>query len=314
MIASIVNMIYAWIEGMIMVFIPTSLIAKDINDQVVLITGGGSGIGRLLAIKFAAKGCIPVIWDVNEAGMQETAAEVRKRSNQTCHSYVCDVSNRAAVYEAMNRVKSDVGRVDILINNAGIVNGKRLLELNDERMIKLMEINVMSHFWTVKAVLLDMIKSNSGHIVSISSVAGISGGCNMTDYSAAKFGAVGFMESLMYELAADGHDGIKTTIVAPWYINTGLFAGVDTGIIPFLDPEYVASRVLDAVLRNQGVLLLPKLLYVLFFLKSFLPVKAMLQMFKALNGHKQMDTFVGREGSASAVTNGNDLSTKSRVM
>ena len=311
--ASIVNLIYAWIEGMIMVFVPTRFIAKDVSDQIVLITGGGSGIGRVLAIQFAAKGCTPVIWDVNEAGMRETAAEVQKTTGKSCHYYVCDVSSRAAVYETMDRVKQEVGIADILINNAGIVNGKRLLDQSDERMIKLMEINVMAHFWTVKAVLPDMIRRNSGHIVSISSVAGISGACNMTDYCAAKFGAVGFMESLMYELIADGHDGIRTTIVAPWYINTGLFAGVDTGIIGFLHPHFVASQVLDAVLRNQAILFMPKILYVLFVLKSILPVRAMTQMFKALNGHKQMDTFVGREGSP-VISNGNDPSIKSRVL
>ena len=301
MIATIVNLLYAWIEGMILALLPARFLPhKDVRNQVVLITGGGSGIGRLLAVKLASRGADPVIWDLNEEGMKETSDLVRQATSgqRTCRSYVVDVADRESVYEAAARVVRDVGRpIDLLINNAGIVNGKRLLDLPDDRMVKLMNVNIMAHFWTVKAVLPSMIARNSGHIVSISSVAGISGACNMTDYSAAKFAAVGFMESLMYELNADGHDGITTTIVAPWFINTGLFAGVDPGIIPFLDPEDVADQVVQAILLNRAVLLLPSLLYVLYALKSVLPVKAMVQLFKALNGHKQMDTFVGRENA-----------------
>lgn len=311
MIAAIVNLLFSWIEGMITVFIPTRFLAKDISGQVVVITGGGSGIGRILAVKFADKGCTPVIWDLNQEGMRQTVDEVRRFTGRSCHYYACDVSDRKAVYETMARVKADVGPVNILVNNAGIVNGKRLMDMEDERMVKLMEVNTMSHFWTVKSVLQDMMDRNEGHIVSISSIAGLSGACNMTDYCASKHAAIGFMEALMFELNADGFTGVKTTTVCPWYINTGLFAGVDPGIVPFLEPEYVAESVVDAVLRNQAVLFMPKALYFLLVLKAMMPTKALIHLFKGLNGHKHMETFVGRTAVVS--NNGNDPSIKSRV-
>lgn len=310
MIASVVNMLYTWVEGMLLLLVPTRFLAsKDISGQVVLITGGGSGIGRILASKFAGKGCKPVVWDVNQEGMRQTVEEVLRTTGQVCHSYVCDVSDRAAVYATMDRVKEEVGSVDILVNNAGIVNGGRPLHLDDERMVKVMDINVISHFWTVKSVLRDMIGKNRGHIVSISSIAGLSGGCNMSDYCASKHAAIGFMESLMFELDADGHDGIKTTTVAPWYISTGLFAGVETGIVPFLEPEFVASSVLDAVLRDQAVLYLPKPLYLLVAIKAIMPTKALIHLFKAMNGHKHMASFVGRTGSTAPVVQGSAVKT-----
>ena len=280
-----------------MALIPNCFLRKDVTNKVILITGGASGIGRFMADKFASLNAKIVIWDVNEAGLSETVDSINKRMDkQVCFSFKCDISDRKAVYETADLVRQEVGDVDILINNAGIVNGKRFLVLEEDKVERLLDINLKSHFWTIKAFLPSMMSKNSGHVVSIASIAGLSGGCNMTDYCASKFGAVGLMEALMYELRSDGYDGIYTTTVCPWYINTGLFAGVQAGIIPFLDPESVAERIVGGVLRNQEMLFLPRLLYIMNVFKSFLPIKAMVHLFRALNGHRQMDTFVGREG------------------
>ena len=295
LLKGVVLMTIAWIKGSFMVFMPKNMRNKDVSKDIVLITGGGNGIGQIVATKFAKLGSTVVIWDLNEAGMKKTAEDIKKIGGR-CHTFVCDVSSREQVYEVAQRVKEEVGVVSILMNNAGIVNGKRLLKLDDEKILKTFGVNTLSHFWTAKAFLPDMMSKNKGHIITVSSIAGLSGGCNLSDYSASKFANIGFEESLRYELKTDGYDGIVSTMVCPWFINTGLFAGVKSEVIPFLEPEYVANKIIDGVLINQEVILIPRMLYFLYFLKSFLPVKSMFEMLILLKGNHAMDTFVGRNG------------------
>lgn len=118
------------------------------------------------------------MWDINKDGLEETGQMVR-RMGAMCSTYICDVSNRNAVYETAKKVKDDAGPVSILINNAGIVTGTRFIDTQDEKLIKTMEVNAMSHFWTCKAFLPDMMESNHGHIVAIASVAGLNGNNSM---------------------------------------------------------------------------------------------------------------------------------------
>ena len=115
-------------------------------------------------------------------------------------AYKVDISNKAAVYAAAQRVAEDIGNVSILINNAGIVTAKPLLDAPDERIIATMNVNSVAHFWTIKAFLPFMIEQNHGHIVTIASSAGTLGVAGLCDYCASKFAAVGIDESLRFEL------------------------------------------------------------------------------------------------------------------
>ncbi|RUS71580.1 hypothetical protein EGW08_020658 [Elysia chlorotica] len=130
------------------------------------------------------------------------------------------------------QVKQEVGDVDILVNNAGIVTGTKFLDSPDSMNIKTMDINCNAHFWTVKAFLPAMLKKNRGHVVSLASAAGLFGVSGLSDYCASKFAAVGFDESLRAEIAKMGKTGVKTTVVCPFYINTGMFEGAQSRILP----------------------------------------------------------------------------------
>ncbi|GIY94510.1 hypothetical protein CEXT_531771 [Caerostris extrusa] len=105
----------------------------------------------------------------------------------------------------------------------------------------------------------DMMSENSGHIVSIASLAGLSGVNYLTDYSSSKFAAVGFEESLRLELHAEGYTGIRSTVVCPFFINTGMFDGATSGIFSMLTPEYVAGEIVSSVLVNQEVVIFAKI-------------------------------------------------------
>ncbi|XP_057713996.1 epidermal retinol dehydrogenase 2-like isoform X2 [Corythoichthys intestinalis] len=283
------------VESFIYCFVPKR--RKNITGEVVLITGSGSGIGRLMALEFASLSTTVVLWDINQEGMKETARLAKEKGAIRVHCYLCDCSDKNEVYRVADQVKREVGDVSILVNNAGIVTGKKFMDAPDSLIEKTMEVNTMAHFWTYKAFLPAMIANNHGHLVSIASSAGLIGVNGLADYCASKFGAVGFAESVGLELLATGKDGIKTTIVCPYFINTGMFDGCQTKwprLLPILDPNYVAKKIIHAVLTDEVFLLLPKSMYYIAALKNILPMKQGILLGHYLGAFNLMDTFQGR--------------------
>ncbi|KAI1889113.1 hypothetical protein AGOR_G00175730 [Albula goreensis] len=288
--------IYYNLEAFVKLFIPAR--RKSVSGETVLITGAGSGIGRLMALEFATKNVTLVLWDISQEGNKETAHLVKEKGASSVHTYICDCSKKPEVYRVADQVKREVGDVTILINNAGIVTGKKFMDAPDSLVEKTMEVNALAHFWTYKAFLPAMMASNHGHLVSIASSAGLIGVNGLADYCASKFAAVGFAESVALELLAKGKDGIKTTIVCPFFINTGMFDGCNSKwprLIPILDPTYVAKKVVDAILTDQVYLLLPKSLYFMMALKNIVPTKLGLVLGEYFGAFNFMDSFKGRE-------------------
>ncbi|CAA2991143.1 Hypothetical predicted protein, partial [Olea europaea subsp. europaea] len=143
---------YYLIKAILLFFVPRCLYAKDVSKETVLITGGASGLGRLFAKRFAKLGATVVVWDLNLAGLEETTKmieELRSKKEKVgkCYHYQVDISDRFKVYAAAERVRREVGDVTMLVNNAGIVTGKRFLELRDEQIQKTFDVNAIAHFW-----------------------------------------------------------------------------------------------------------------------------------------------------------------------
>ena len=156
-------------------------------------------------------------------------------SDQNVVNVECDVSNRESIANAGKVARENFGVVTILINNAGIVSGKKILENSEFMMKKTIEVNTIAHLYTIKEFMPDMIKINKGHIVSIASLAGIIGTPGMADYSASKFGAVAIDECLRTEIIKMGYN-IHTTCICPYFINTGMFEGVKSArVLSILD-------------------------------------------------------------------------------
>ncbi|KFM01711.1 Epidermal retinol dehydrogenase 2, partial [Aptenodytes forsteri] len=212
--------IYYLLESLVFFVVPRR--KKNVSGEIVLITGAASGIGRLLSLKFASLGATVVLWDINQEGLKETSRLARENGAVRVHCYICDCSKRQDIYRVADEVKKEVGDVSILVNNAGIVTGKRFIDSPEALVEKNMEVNIMAHFWTYKAFLPAMMASNHGHLVSIASSAGLTGVNGLSDYCASKFAAVGFAESVDYEMRSLGKTGVKTTIVCPYIINTGM--------------------------------------------------------------------------------------------
>jgi len=284
-------------KSVVLFFIPLRFRLKEITEKdVVLITGSGSGLGRELTLEFAKRGCRNIVlWDVNEAGMKETKALL---STEKCKvfSYVIDVTDKEAVYSTAKKVKEDVQlSVTYLVNNAGIVSGDDITEVADDKVVKTFQVNAISHFWTLKAFLPDMMAENRGHIVTIASLAGHIGLSKLVDYVSSKHAAVGTHRALSMELVDKGYWGIKTTCVCPYYIDTGMFSGVKTGLIPILKTGQVVRAAMRGILTNQDMVVIPAWMTLLLILGTILPTEVgVILADKVLQYSKSMHTFIGR--------------------
>jgi all-trans-retinol dehydrogenase (NAD+) len=266
----------------------------DVRDRTALVTGAGSGIGRLLAGELARRGARLVLWDIDDDAVEVAVKEV-ETAGADAHAYCCDVSDRAAVYAMAERVQAEVGEVDVLVNNAGIVSGQPFLSLRDEDIERTFAVNTLGLYWTTKAFLPAMVTRGRGHLVTIASAAGLVGVARQADYSASKHAAVGFDQSLRVELAKIA-PAIRTTVVCPYYIDTGMFTGVRTRfrrLLPILRAEDVARRIADAIDHDRPRLLLPPLLHLVPLVQA-LPPRLGDRIMGAFGVNVSMDHFEGR--------------------
>jgi len=249
---------------------------KSVKGEIVLITGSGHGIGKELAFQYAAKGAVVVCWDINAKGNQETMEHIIKLGYPKPFGYVCNVANRNQVLETAKRVQKDVGDVTILVNNAGIMPVHHFLDYPTEEIERVMNINVMAHFWTLQAFLPAMIKNNHGHIVTISSCLGLFGIRNLVPYCASKFAVKGMTEALLMELRTDPKCSIKLTTIYPYGVNTGLAKKPIIRfpkLMGFLSPAYVAKTIVKAQRRNVEEASVPPVLLLANHLGRLVPSK-----------------------------------------
>ncbi|KHN87501.1 Epidermal retinol dehydrogenase 2 [Toxocara canis] len=265
------------IEAIVTSVLPVGVLKrKNVDGKVVLITGAANGLGRELAQRFAKYRAHLVLWDMDKEGNEATAQMCREIGSE-CHTYTLDMSKRELIYETAERVKSSVGDVDILINNAGILNNGPFMDVSDERIRKVMDVNVMANIWIVRSFLPSMLENDRGHLVSICSAAGLFGASGLVDYSVSKFAAVGFMEALRHELITLGKRGIKTTTICPFFFRSHMTSELSSFSLPqkynVLGMEVVVERTMEAILTEAEFLIIPRILYLLYSVKGFLPTK-----------------------------------------
>ena len=267
---------------------------QNFQNKNIVITGGASGIGRLMALNLANKGANVIILDINQANLDSVVNEIKADGNKSA-GYICDVGNFNAVEETKNKISAEHGFVEILINNAGVISGKYFVDLTPEEIELTMRVNAMAGMWTTKVFLPEMIEKNSGHLVNIASSAGMVGVAKMTDYSASKFAHIGFDEALRMELK-QMKKNIHTTIVTPYFINTGMFKGVKSRfsfLLPILDENKVTNKIIKAIEKKKQRVITPPMVYTLFPLRLLpVPVFDWVANFMGINA--TMKNFVGR--------------------
>ncbi len=197
------------------------------KEKVVLVTGSAQGIGRATALKFAKLGAKIALNDIQaqEENLKKVKEEIEKLGTKANY-YFADVSNFEEVQKMVDQVVKDFGRIDVLVNNAGIIRDKTLAKMTKEEWQKVIDIDLTGVFNCSKAVLPHIIASQ-GVIINISSVVGERGNFGQTNYAAAKAGIIGFTKSLAKEL---GRFGVRVNAVLPGFIETKMTESVPDNI------------------------------------------------------------------------------------
>ena len=265
----------------------------DLRNERALVTGACRGMGFLIARALAERGAEVVLWDLDERELAAAASRIGPRASFD----VVDVADRAAVFAAA----AALGPVHVLVNNAGVVAGKPLLDLTPEDIERTFRVNTLAHFWTLQAFLPAMIARDAGHVVSMASAAGLCAVPRLADYSASKAAAIALDESLRLELRRAG-SRVRTTVVCPFFVDTGMFAGAKTRwplLLPILRPDDVAARVVRAIVGDRSRVLMPWTLAIA-LLARLLPVAWFDALASFLGVTVCMDDFVGHAGALSA--------------
>lgn len=274
-----------------------------IKGTNVLITGGASGIGRIMGRICLEKGASNlIVWDINQANIDKTEAELSDVkpaeagvSKGQIHSYLVNVSDPQAIKSSYEKVKSEVGEVDILVNCAGIVRGNNTFDKQTIQDIDLtMDINANAPMYVALAVLPDMLRRDRGHICNIASAAGMLGVPKLSVYCASKWAVIGWTESMRVELK-QARSHVRVTSVAPYFINTGMFDGVNSKVFPILDPEKTAAKIIRAVEVGKSFRGIPFAYHFIRIWQGLLPNFLFDFIFgKVFGVYSVMDHFTGR--------------------
>ncbi len=198
-----------------------------LKDKVVMITGASRGIGRAMAIEMAKEGAdIAIIYNGNEEKALEVCEEIRSLG-QRAEAFQCDVGNFIKAGEVVLDVSKVMGKIDVLVNNAGITKDGLIFTLKENDFDKVIETNLKGAFNTIKHVSKLMIKSKKGTIINITSVSGMMGNPGQANYSAAKAGLIGLTKTVAKELAARG---ITCNAIAPGFVSTEMTDKLPEGI------------------------------------------------------------------------------------
>ena len=245
---------------------------SKLDGKRVLITGGAQGIGLAMAIKFAERGAEIIIADINEEKLAETKAGLEARAI-VASTFQVDVTNPASIAALRAQIAAEVGPIDILINNAGVVFGGPFAETPLDQHFKTYEVNVLGLVAMTHAFIDDLIARPEAHIVHIASASGLIGLPYGATYASSKWAVIGFGESIRAELNLQGHTHVHHTIVCPSYIGTGMFEGAEAPkATNILQPDELADKVVNAVEGNTIHVLEPFMVKLTPIIKALLPV------------------------------------------
>lgn len=270
----------------------------DLSEEVIVITGGASGLGLLIAEVYGMRGATVAVLDVQEMENGEARGVTY---------YKCDVTDKDQVAQVAVEIERDLGTPTVLINNAAIVNGKPLLSLTLPEIERSLATNLLSHFYTLKTFLPAMARSETGGtVVTVSSVIGTVGAAQLTDYAAAKAAVSALHKSLAAELRRS-HPQIRTVLVTAGQLSTPLFYGVQTPnafLAPVVEPVDVAKEVIAAIDSGRNAAIGMPLYARWIDWYNVLPLGIQAVARRLASVDTAMETFVGRKAAKEARKDG----------
>jgi 3-oxoacyl-[acyl-carrier protein] reductase len=205
-----------------------------LQDKVAIVTGAAKGIGYATALRFAQEGAIVIVADINPEAVKAAAASIPH-----AEGYVMNVTDRASIQATVDQVMQRHGRIDILINNAGITQDARLIKMTEAQFDSVIDVNLKGVFNCTQIVAPHMLEAGSGAIVNASSVVGLYGNFGQTNYSATKFGVIGFTKTWAREL---GPKGIRVNAVCPGFIATEMVKAMPENILKDIEKRSWLGR------------------------------------------------------------------------
>jgi 3-oxoacyl-[acyl-carrier protein] reductase len=207
-------------------------------DKVAIITGGGSGIGQATAIKFALEGAKVVVGDLAIERADETVRKITEDGGEAMAVRV-DVRDKASIVQMVEAVIAKYGRIDCLVNNAGIVQDSTLKNMTDDQFDNVIDVNLKGVYNCTRAVVNIMLQQNSGVILNTSSIVGLYGNFGQTNYAAAKFGVIGMVKTWAREL---GRKGIRSNAVCPGFVSTPILGNFPEKVLSALEERVPLGR------------------------------------------------------------------------
>lgn len=215
-----------------------------LNGKVALVTGGGRGIGRAIALKLAKEGAFVVVnYNGSMEKANETVDDIRKAGGDGI-SYGCNVADFTACGEMIASLVKEYGHIDILVNNAGITKDNLLMKMSEEEFDRVIEINLKGCFNTMRHISRQLLKQKGGKIINISSVTGVMGNAGQANYCASKAGIIGLTKSTAREL---GSRGITVNAVAPGFIDTEMTSSLPESVKETMIEQTLLKRMGSAV-------------------------------------------------------------------
>jgi all-trans-retinol dehydrogenase (NAD+) len=248
---------------------------RSVQGKHVLVTGAAMGMGRLFVERaIAEQASAVVLWDIDESALNETLTELADAPTEIS-GYVVDVADPTSVADAAAAVLDEFGRIDVLINNAGVVRGNKYFwETDLERDTKFtIDVNTLGPMYVAHEFLPTMIAApDECRLLNLASAAGFTPNPRMAVYAASKWAVIGWSDSVRLELKQAGLDHVKVTTVCPYYVRTGMFEGAKSApLLPLLDPVDVVEEAWAAMLAGRPFVVLPKTVMLSEMLKGVVP-------------------------------------------
>ena len=272
----------------------------NIHGKNAVVTGGAMGIGLATAKRLTSAGCRVALWDIRADALSQAKGELQRDGGEVL-TYTCDVTDASRVYACAQETIAAMGRVDILVNNAGYVHEGGFLDQPDAVWEETIAVNLTALLYTIRAFLPGMYERNSGHIVNVSSAAGLLGVGGLSVYAATKWAVFGLTESMRFEAWNAGKSGVRWSSVHPSYLAEGMFGGARLNwlgniVIPLVrSHDTIAKAIVEGALkRGKYSPKRPRTLNLAPRLRGLLPDPLFQKVLVLLGVPKSMHAFKGR--------------------
>ena len=266
---------------------------KNLTNKRVLITGAGHGLGLETATQFAQQGAEVIITDVDIQRVENAVFELQ-RKGLNAFGYVMDVTDPTDVQRVRDRIHSEHGTLDVLLNNAGVVSGGEFLDVPLEKHICTYEVNTLGPVIVTHAFLNDLLNKDEANLIFIASASAMIPLPNGATYASSKWGVLGFSESLREELIQSQNAHVTVSVICPSYIATGMFEGVKPPLlVGLLTPQWLARKIVNCVKKCKEQVMAPALVGLIPLAKATWPRKAFRVLLSWLGVFASMDAWKG---------------------